>query len=40
VAHSLTNLEPVAGRRVQVFCLPVNFRGADGAPVRVVAQVD
>lgn len=40
VAHSLTNLEPVAGRRVQVFCLPVNFRGADGAPVRIVAQVD
>lgn len=39
VAHSLTNLELVGGRRVQFFCLPINFRGADGAPVRVVAKL-
>ncbi len=38
--HNLTNLEVVAGSRVMLFSLPINFRGADGSPARVVAQVD
>jgi arylformamidase len=39
VLHSLANLEAIAGKRVQIFCAPINFTGADGAPARVVAEV-
>ena len=38
--HNMTNLEPIRGKRVNLFALPISFRGADGAPARVVAQVD
>jgi kynurenine formamidase len=38
--HNLTNLEPLRRRRVKLFALPINFVGADGAPARVVAQID
>lgn len=38
--HNLRDLEAVAGRRVMLFALPIGFRGVDGAPVRVVAQID
>jgi kynurenine formamidase len=38
--HNLTNLEAIRGRRVALFALPINFVGADGAPARVVAEVD
>lgn len=38
--HNLRDLEAVCGRRVTVFALPIGFRRADGAPARVVAQVD
>ena len=37
---NLTNLEPVLGHRVTLFALPIGFTGADGAPARVVAEVD
>ena len=40
VLHSLANVESVSGRRVQLFCAPINFTGADGTPARVVAQVE
>jgi arylformamidase len=38
--HNLTNLDRVAGRRVKLFSFPINFKGVDGAPARVVAQLD
>jgi len=38
--HNLTRLEAVAGRRVTLSCFPINFRGADGSPARVVAHVE
>jgi kynurenine formamidase len=38
--HNMTNLEAIAGRRVNLLALPINFKGADGSPCRVVAQVD
>jgi kynurenine formamidase len=38
--HNLTNLERIKGHRVVILSLPINFRGVDGSPARVVAQVD
>jgi arylformamidase len=38
--HSVTNLGPISGRRVTVFALPIAFADVDGAPARVVAQLD
>lgn len=38
VVEHLTNLRPLAGRRVEVMCLALNIQGADGAPARVVAR--
>jgi kynurenine formamidase len=38
--HNLTNLEQIKNRRVKIFALPINFRGADGAPARVVAELE
>jgi arylformamidase len=38
--HNVTNLESIRGKRVNLFALPINFHGADGAPARVVAQID
>jgi arylformamidase len=40
VMHNLTNLQSLRGTRVMLFALPVNFHGADGAPARIVAQVE
>jgi arylformamidase len=40
VIHRLANLELILGRRVTVMAFPINFRGADGSPARVVALVD
>lgn len=40
VIHNLANLEAVVGKRVTVMAFPINFRGADGSPQRVVALVD
>lgn len=37
---NLKHLEQLVGRRVTIFALPINFRGAEGAPARVVALVD
>lgn len=35
------NLEPIAGRNVKrVFVMPVRFKGLDGAPVSIVAEVE
>ncbi len=35
------NLEPLVGKKVKrVFVMPVKFKGLDGAPVSVVAEVD
>jgi len=38
--HNLTNLQAIRGRRVVLLSLPINFRGVDGSPARVVAQLD
>ncbi len=38
IAEHLTNLRPLAGRRVEAMFLALNIEGADGAPARVVAR--
>lgn len=38
VVEHLRGLAPLVGRRLEVVCLPINVRGADGAPARVVAR--
>ena len=38
VSEHLTNLRPLAGRRIEAMFLPLNVPGADGAPARVVAR--
>jgi len=38
IAEHLTNLRPLAGRRVEVMFLALNIVGADGAPARVIAR--
>ena len=38
IAEHLTNLRPLAGRRIEVMFLALNIAGADGAPARVVAR--
>jgi kynurenine formamidase len=34
----MTNLEALAGRRVEVMFLGLNVVGSDGAPARVIAR--
>ena len=38
IAEHMTNLTPLAGRRVEVMFLALNIAGSDGAPARVVAR--
>jgi kynurenine formamidase len=38
IAENLTNLRPLAGRRVEAMFLALSIEGADGAPARVVAR--
>jgi arylformamidase len=38
VAEHLTNLAPLTGKRIEAMFLPLNIRGADGAPARVIAR--
>lgn len=37
---NLANLESIRGRRITLFALPILLTGLEGAPARVVAQVD
>lgn len=38
IAEHLTNLRPLAGRRIEAMFLALNVEGADGGPVRAVAR--
>jgi kynurenine formamidase len=38
IIENLTNLDPLRGRRVQLYAFPLAVRGADGAQARVVAE--
>ena len=38
IAEHVTNLEPLAGRRVEIMLLALKIAGSDGAPARVVAR--
>jgi kynurenine formamidase len=38
IIENLTNLRPLVGRRVYVYALPINIRGATGSPARIVAR--
>jgi len=38
IAEHMTNLTPLAGKRVEVMFLALNIAGSDGAPARVVAR--
>jgi kynurenine formamidase len=38
IAEHMTNLTPLAGRRVEIMFLALNIAGSDGAPARVVAR--
>jgi kynurenine formamidase len=40
IAEHLTNLDALAGKRIEVMFLALNIEGADGAPCRVIARVD
>jgi kynurenine formamidase len=39
IIENMTNLEAVAGRRVQLYAFPINIRGADAGQARVVAEI-
>ncbi|MEA4859349.1 MAG: cyclase family protein, partial [Sphaerochaeta sp.] len=39
IIENLTNLEPILGKRVELVCLPLLFKDADGSPVRVIATL-
>jgi arylformamidase len=38
IAEHVTNLSPLAGRRVEVMFRGINIAGSDGAPARPVAR--
>ncbi len=38
IAEHLTNLTPLAGRRVEIMFLGINIAGSDGAPARPIAR--
>ncbi len=38
IAENLTNLHPLAGRRIEAMFLALSIEGADGGPARVVAR--
>lgn len=38
IAEHLTNLDSLNGRRVELVCTPLNIRGSDGAPARILAR--
>lgn len=38
IVENLTNLRPLVGQRVWVYAVPINIRGATGAPARVLAR--
>ena len=38
IAEHLTNLSPLAGRRVEIMFLGINIAGSDGAPARPIAR--
>lgn len=38
IAEHLGNLEPLAGRRVELQAFPIKMKGGDGAPTRFVAR--
>ena len=38
IAENLTNLRPLAGRRIEAMFLALRIEGADGGPVRAVAR--
>ena len=40
IAEHLAHLERVAGRRFRAFALPVPYAGSDGAPARIVAELE
>lgn len=39
IIENLANLRPLVGRRVFVFAVPINIKGATGAPARVLARL-
>jgi arylformamidase len=38
IGEHLTNVDQLAGERVEVFCLPLHIDGSDGGPARVIAR--
>jgi kynurenine formamidase len=38
IAEHMTNMTPLAGRRVEIMFLGLNIAGSDGAPARVIAR--
>lgn len=38
IAENMTNLSELAGRRVELVALPLNLRGVEAAPARIVAR--
>lgn len=38
ISEHVTNLEPLAGRRVEAMFAPISIGGADGGPVRAIAR--
>jgi len=39
IIENLANLRPLVGKRVFVYAVPINIRGATGAPARVLARL-
>ncbi|MGE4465025.1 cyclase family protein [Sphaerochaeta sp.] len=39
IIENLANLGPIVGKRVELVCLPLLYKDADGSPVRVVATL-
>lgn len=39
IAENLTNLRPLAGKRVKLFAFPISIKGSDASQARIVAEV-
>jgi arylformamidase len=39
IAENLTGIQPLVGRRLQVYALPIKVGAGDGAPVRMAAEI-
>ena len=39
IIENMANVEPLAGRRVQLYAFPLSIRGSDAGQARVVAQI-